>query len=165
MGFISRILGIVPKSESEGLTLDESHTWEVEPTRDCSKFVEALPTLLPEGAVVYLEGTTEPEVNDFLENHLLGDPQKVAIGTIWPMPSRYHVPCSTAIMSALAALLNDASIAYLCTHIHAYKNDKMLMEWHDAFYDVPVRISRQIDEEAVASFAEAVGKSYTDGTD
>ena len=164
MGFISKILRIVPKFESEGLTLDESPTWEVEPTKDFSKFVQALPTLLPGGAVVYLEGTTEPEVEDFLETHRLGEPQKVAIGTIWPMPKRYHIPCSPETMSALASLLDDASVAYLCTHIHAYRNDEMLMEWHDAFYDDPVRISKGIDEGAVASFAEALGKPYADGT-
>ena len=164
MGLLSKLLRIEPKSECDGLTLDESQTWEVGPTKDFSRFVSALPVLLPDSAVVYFEGTTVPEVEGFLEKYGVSSPEKVAIGTIWPKPKRYHVPCLPATMSSLASLLNDASVAYLCTHIHSYENGKMLMEWHDAFWTDPIRISRQIDEETVAKFADSLGTSYKGGT-
>jgi hypothetical protein len=161
MGFLSKLLRVAPKSEWGGISLDEPNSWEVDPTKDHSKFVRALPTLLPADAIVYFEGTTEPEVEGFLETNRVSDPQKVAIGTIWPVPKRFHVRCSPETMASLALLLDDRSVAYLCTHIHAYRNGKMLMEWHDAFETDPVRISRQINENTIASFADLLGESYS----
>ena len=161
MGLLARILGIAPRSEWDGLSLDESSAWEVEPTKSRAAFLLALPQLLPSDSVVYFEGTSEAEVEDLLERNIVPHPARIAIGTIWPRPKTYHVPCTAEVMASLAQIIESRSEPYLCTHIHAYKVQKVLLEWHDAFETDPMRISRSIDEAAVSAFASALGVGYS----
>jgi hypothetical protein len=161
MGLLATLLGAAPKSEWGGLHLEEAGAWEVEPTRDQPTFLRALPKLLPDGSRLYFEGTTEREVEHFLSARTVLDPEKIAIGTVWPRPKRYHVPYSEDLVHALAELLEKTSISYLCTHVHAYIRGKVLLEWHDAFDSDPVRISRSLDEAAVSAFAAALRTGYS----
>jgi len=162
MGLIATLLRAVPRSEWDGLQLEEP-AWEINSTGDRAKFLRTLPMLLPGGSYLYLEGTTEPSVERFLAARTVTNPERIAIGTIWPKPKRYHVPCTAELAEALAQVLDAQASPYLSTHVHACVVGKVLLEWHDAFETDPMRVSRDIDEAAVSAFAMALGKEYTRG--
>ena len=161
VGFIAKLLGAAPKSEWGGLRLDQPDAWEVGPTQDRPRFLRALPTLLRRPCTLYLEGTTELGVEQLLAGNGIKDPERIAIGTIWPRPKRFHVPCTGEFLQALAQQLESEPKPYLCTHLHAYAAGSVLLEWHDAFASDPMRVSREIDEAAVSAFAAALGTGYT----
>jgi hypothetical protein len=156
----ARILGAAPRNEWDGLRFSDSSYWQVQGTRDAAAFLNALPQLLPSGSILYFEGTTERPVSDFLVVRALAAPERIAIGTIWPRPRRYHVPFSEQLVAALEAIVRSTPIAYLCTHVHAYKARSMLLEWYDAFGADPMRISSTLTESSVQSFAARLGKDY-----
>jgi hypothetical protein len=162
MGFIARFLGVVTKQERRGIRLDEAEPWRVSPTKDVERFVRALPLLVPEGSIAYFEGTGESHVANYLAHVSLPAAQiQVAIGTIWPRPDYYHVPVSQESMEALAAFLDKEPAGYFCTHCHVYRDGAILVEWHDAFMDDPMYVSRAISEDFVREFANRLGSTLS----
>src|SRR5262245_45106463 len=101
VGFIARLLGAAPKSEWDGLRLDRPDAWEVGPMQDPLRFLNALPRLLRRPCTLYLEGTTELGVEQLLARHVIDNPERIAIGTIWPRPKRFHVPCTAEFLQTL----------------------------------------------------------------
>lgn len=164
MGFLARLFGAVPKKEWGGLRLAETDPWCVSPTRDVERFVRALPHLMPSGSVVYFEDTAEPHVRRYLASVSVPSPVRVAVGTIWPRPDCYHVPLTAETMEALAAFLEKNPAGFFCAHCHVYHDGVVLLEWHDAFIDDPMYISRTISAGAVAGFAHALGSSVSGGS-
>jgi hypothetical protein len=160
VGFIAKLLGAAPKSEWGGLRLDRPDAWEVSATQDRLRFLRALPTLLRRPCALYFEGTTELGVEKLLAAHAIKDPERIAIGTIWPRPKRFHVPCTVEFLQTLARQLESEAKPYLCTHLHAYAPGSVLLEWHDAFGSDPMRVSREIEEAAVSAFAQALQTGY-----
>jgi hypothetical protein len=160
MGLFAKFFGAVPKSERGGLSLDDSAAWEVGPTTNASQFLRALSRLLDTHSIIYFEGTTDLAVEQFLEKNKTPNPEKLAIGTIWPRPKIYHMPYTAERISALADLIDTNQVAHLCTHIHAYTGKKVLVEWHDAFGTDPMRISLSLKETSVSGFAQALGSRY-----
>jgi hypothetical protein len=163
MSFVARFLGIIPKAERSGIRLDEPEPWRVSPTKDVELFVRALPLLTAEGSVAYFEGTGESHVAEYLRQLAIVPQVQVAVGTIWPRPDYYHVPVSRESMEALAAFLDEAPTGYFCTHCHVYRNGVVLLEWHDAFMDDPMYLSRVIGEDVVREFANCVGSTVSSG--
>jgi len=163
MGFVARFLGIIPKAERGGIRLDEPEPWRVSPTKDVERFVRALPLVPPEGSVAYFEGTGESHVADYLRRLAIAPQVQVAVGTIWPRPDYYHVPVSRESMEGLAAFLDESPTGYFCTHCHVYRNGVVLLEWHDAFMDDPMYVSRIIGEDVVREFASRIGSTVTSG--
>jgi len=161
MGLVARFLARVSKSEPRGIRLGETEPWRVSPTKDVERFVRALPVLAPEGSLAYFEGTGEPHVAKYLTEVSVPAHVQVAIGTIWPRPDYYHVPVSQESMDSLAAFLDEAPAGYFCTHCHVYRNGSILLEWHDAFMDDPMYVSRAIDEHTVRAFADRLGSTVS----
>lgn len=154
MGFVARFLGIIPKAERGGIRLGEAEPWRVSPTKDVELFVRTLPVLVPEGSLAYFEGTGESHVAKYLTEVSVPAQVQVAIGTIWPRQDYYHVPVSQESMEALATFLDEAPAGYFCSHCHVYRNGTILLEWHDAFMDDPMYVSRTISEHVVREFRE-----------
>ena len=92
MTLLSRILGYVPKHEQGGIRLEESNPWHIAPIKDPSTFLRHLLSLVPTHSILYLEGTTERNVNEFLMARVHPSPLKVAVGTMWPRPDVHHMP-------------------------------------------------------------------------
>ena len=84
---------------------------------------------------------------------------RVALGTIWPRPDRYHVSLTPQNMEAMAAFLEAKPAGYFCSHCHVYEAGRVLLQWHDAFSD-PVYGSRRIGAETVSMFAAALDSAY-----
>jgi hypothetical protein len=132
MGFVARLLGMIPTAARGGIRLAEPEPWRVSPTKDVQLFVRALPLLAAEGSVAYFEDTGEAHVAEYLRRLAIAPQVQVAAGTIWPRPDCYHVPVSRESMEALAAFLDEAPTGYFCSHCHVYRNGVVLLEWHDA---------------------------------
>ncbi len=145
-----------------GIRLDAPTFWEVaHPRKDAAAFVRALPELLPSGAALYLEGgCPSGKVRTFLQSHQLSDPAKVARGTIWPTPECFHVPLTLETAEGLAALFETHATPEICVHFHAYANNEILLQWHDAFFGDPIFLSVQFAEERVRTFAEKLGATF-----
>ena len=160
MGILARLFGGVPKAEHGGIRLEEREPWEVAPTKDVERFLQALPLLAPEGAIAYFEGPRESHVAEYLRQMSVPPKVHVAVGTIWPRPDCYHVPLTISSMEALAAFLTKRPAGYFCSHFHVYCDGSVLLQWHDAFGDDPLYISKAIPADRLDTFARALGSSY-----
>lgn len=163
MGFLARLFGAVPKEERRGIRLLDAEPWCVTATKDVERFVRVLPLLMPSGSVVYFEDTAEPHVRSYLQSVSVPPQVRVARGTIWPRPDCYHVPVTAETMDAMAAFLEKNPAGFFSAHCHVYRDDVVLLEWHDAFSNVPMYVSRTIGADAVARFAQALGSSVSTG--
>lgn len=159
MGFLAKWLGIVPKEERDGLRLDEPEFWEVGSTYEAGDLMRALANLLPDDANVYFEATEEPEVRTFLEHHPATETTDIALGTVWPRPDQHHMPATRENLSTLAKLIDELE-APLCCHLHAYAGDRMILEWYDAFENMPIRVSGSVEEQRIRAFAAALDRDY-----
>jgi hypothetical protein len=163
MGFLARLFGAVPKREWSGIRLADTEPWCVSATKDVERFVRALPALMPSGSVVYFEDTAEPHVRRDLESISVPSQVRLAIGTIWPRPDSYHVPLTAETMEALALFLETHPAGFFSAHCHVYCDGVVLLQWHDAFINDPMYISRTFGADAVAAFAEKLGSSVSVG--
>ncbi len=160
MNWLSKIFGCVAIQKRSGITLRENVDWEVSPVESVSSFLRALIDLVPTDSVLYLEGSsTPPKIESFLEDHKSGRVTKVEVGTIWPSPKCFHVVVSSETLEGLAQLTGDVCPPELATHVHVYKDNKILLEWYDAF-DSPLYLSKEIPEEKVKKFCNNLGVDY-----
>lgn len=159
MGFFATILGAVSAEEMGGIHLEGPVRWEVAETKDMSAFLRALPHLLGEDSVLYLEDVNGPDVSAFLQRKPAKATCKVALGTIWPRPNYFHLDITEVSMQELAKLAEGRATPEVCIHLHAYKAGRVLLEWHDAF-DQPMWISDEIPEEKVAEFCRGLNCTY-----
>lgn len=157
------MFGAVPKEEQGGIRLDEPEPWAVSPTTDVVRFLRALPSLVPDGSILYLEGTGEPHVAEYLERVAGPAQTRVAIGTIWPRPDCYHVPLTPTTTERFAQFLEQRPAGYVCTHCHVYLDGLVLLQWHDAFMTDPMYLSRSIGDKKVAEFAARLASSFSSG--
>ena len=161
MRLLSRILGIVPREERDGIRLTDTECWRVAPVRDAALYFRALLHLLTPEAVLYLEGSTESSVPAFARAHPADRSPQLAVGTIWPYPDRYHVPASAGNVSQLADVIEQHRIALPAIHTHLYEKDAILAEWFDAFTDDPIYVASSYPEDTVRLFAERLRREYT----
>lgn len=158
--WLARLLGYVPAEEREGVSLSSGPHWQVAAPGDFAVFFRALAALLPEDSVVYLEGTSlADEVRSFLEPRLPASTTKVAIGTIWPRPRIYHMSATRENLEELAQLADRYPAPEVADHVHAYKGDTVLLQWHDA-PDNEICISSAVAEDRVRQFAAVLGTSH-----
>ena len=160
MGLLSRILGRVPRGERGGISLRDKEPWRVNATRDVGMFLRALHLLVPDGSIAYFEDTGEKHVAEYLRKAAKEPPVSVALGTIWPRPDCYHVALTAGTAEGLANFLDQNPCGLFCVHLHVYRDRSVLLQWHDAFFDTPIYVSRSVDEQAVSRFASALGVQY-----
>ncbi len=156
--WLARLLGWPTKENLSGASLALDACWELSAPADAAAFVRQLPELLPEGAVLYLEGTSmASEVRDFLDDRRSPTELKIARGTILPRPEVYHLPMTDANVAGLAELFETHASPEVCDHFHAYVGDTVLLQWHDAFFDDPLLLSAAIPEEKMKHFCDVLG--------
>ena len=160
MRWLAKLLRFVPARESEGISLGDAACWELLPprgSRDLPLFLRALDGLFPEHSVLYLEdGTPSREIRKFLEERAAANTSKVAPGTIWPRPEVFHMKITSENLQGLAELAERAATPEIAVHIHVCNEDKVLLEWYDAFVD-PFRVSKSIVESEVKRLAQKLG--------
>ena len=158
---LRRILGIVPREERGGIQLEGWPRWRVQPTRGVPRFLQALAGWVPPPAVLYLEGGSPPPgLRAFLEGNAADETCRVALGTIWPRPTQYHLAATRENLLALAGLAENCAAPEIAIHIHLYGGGRVLLEWYDAFHNVPFYVADAVPEESVRAFCVELGLSY-----
>jgi len=162
MGWIGRLFGVVPREEMEGIHLNTAESyWEINGPETFGEMFNALKGWVPEGAVLYFEGgSSNAEIDNFIAMYSVPEVSHVAMGTIWPRPKVFHVPATITALTELAKLMKHHVEPELAIHFHIYRNNLVLLEWHDAFSQ-PMLMSGVIPEKEVKVFADKIGKSYT----
>lgn len=163
MGILTKLLSLMPPPK--GVRLDIRRPfWEVSGDTDFPSVLAALPDLLPDGSVLYFEGgSASAELLVFLRAHQVQARAHVARGIIWPKPAIYHLPATRDIIMPLAELMRTRAYPELAVHFHAYCDQAVLLEWHDAFTN-PMLLSAEIPEQRVRAFAERLQMSFQRGS-
>jgi hypothetical protein len=161
MGWIGRLFGAVPKEEMQGIRLNTAESyWKVDGPETFEEMFNALKGWVPEDAILYFEdGSPDAEIIKFMSTHAVPEVSHVAIGTIWPRPKMFHVPATKGVLTELTKIMEHHAEPELAIHFHIYRNDTVLLEWHDAFSQ-PMLISGAIPEEKIKIFADKIGKNY-----
>ncbi|MBL7186498.1 MAG: hypothetical protein ISS70_09240 [Phycisphaerae bacterium] len=161
MGILARLFNFVPRRELKGVSLGRDAYWEISGEVEFPSLLRALLTLVPENAILYLEGGTPPkDVRVFLGSHCIPEVTHLAMGTIWPRPLVFHLPATSENLCKLAELAEKCSALEIAIHLHVYKAGEVLLEWYDAFFDDPMYLSRHVPEDNVRSFSSELSLKY-----
>ena len=161
MGFFARLFNVVPKDEREGICLDTRRPhWKVSRARDLPAFLRALVELLPEDSILSLEDGSPPgQLRQFLDDKAVLEQSHVAMGTVWPRPSVFHVPATAENLLQLADIAESCAEPEVAIHLHVYRRGEVLLQWYDTFAD-PFQISKKIPEEKVREFCGRLSIHY-----
>ena len=161
MGWLLKFLGAASKTDLDGLQLNSEYGfWTVQSTRELPVLLRALHHIADENAVLYLEdGGLDGELNAFMKRNAFRGTEKIALGTIWPKPTAYHIKASAEVLCRLSELSEHISPFELATHLHVYEPGRVILEWYDAF-TVGMRLSRHLPEEKVRGFADELGVTF-----
>jgi hypothetical protein len=161
VGILAKLFGATSREELKGIVLGQDAAWEVSTARDFPSLLRALPLLLPNDAILYLEGGSPPqEIKAFLDTRCVPERLHLAMGTIWPRPETFHLPATTENLTELASLAEKCSAMQVAVHLHVYAQDRVLLEWYDAFWKDPFYLSGAVAEDRVRAFSSALGLSY-----
>jgi len=158
---LGKLLRSVPKEEMEGIHLNtEEPYWELDGPDTFKDMFSTLKGWLPENSILYFEGGyPDEEIETFISTYSVPEVSHVAMGTIWPRPKVSHVPATDSNLGRLAEIMSNHAEPELPDHFHVYCDDKILIEWHDAFSQ-PLLMSGSFSEEKVKAFTDKIGKSY-----
>jgi hypothetical protein len=169
MGLLGKIINTIFPSLSEeemaGVTIDMSACGEIAKGRkDYQICFREFPELFPPESILCIEGTSiADDVKSYLDAHRVEQITKVHLGTLWPRPVVYHIPCDDQTLSGLIELANNHAEPELTDNLYVYKDQEVLLEWHDAFSD-PIYISKKVPEDKVKAFCVAVKSTYQDSS-
>ena len=142
----------------------EGPAWEISAPKDIPVFIRAIPGLIDD-AYMYLETSSSPKNMIKVLKEISITPQlNVLRGIIWPKPMSYHVQASPKNIETVASLFEGHNAFEVCCHFHVYGNGKIVLEWHDAFFDDPFLVSKVVPEHKVKSFAREIGSSIIEAS-
>src|ERR1035438_4621057 len=158
MGILAKIFGAVSREEMNGIRINlKEPLWEVEGKTDFSKVFSGLADLLPANSILYFEGGSPPkDILNFLSENSGPEKIHVAYGTIWPRPQTFHVLASAQNLQKLADLMCSRVYPELAIHFHVYCEDKILLQWYDAFTQ-PMLLSNKFSSETIEKVSNSVG--------
>ena len=161
MGILAKLFNATPRDQLKGLSLGQDSFWKVSPVSNLPALLKALPSLVPDGAILYIEGGSPPkEIKAFLDEHCVPEVSHLAMGTIWPKPAVFHLPATPQNLAQLAMLAEKCATAEVAVHLHIYQPGKVLLEWYDAFFKDPLYLSQAIPEERVKEFCKLLSLTY-----
>jgi hypothetical protein len=163
--WVARLFDAVPPEEMAGAQLEGPY-WEVAHRGlDHAEFFRRIPTLVPEGSVLVLEGGwPSPHLRQFLQEHAFAPETRVARGTIWPRGDVVHLPASRQVLEELAKHAEGAAYPEVCTHLHVHAAGRVVVQWYDAF-GAPCYVSKALPTERVEAFCGELGTSFKDGSE
>jgi hypothetical protein len=133
----------------QGISLEEEQAINLGLIRDLYALLAAIDEVIPEGAVLYLEGTSiVPDIRAFLEAHPTEESEPVGRGTSWPRPKTYHLPLTGSNLSQLRELAERHAEPEICDHLVVYRGDQVLLSAYDAGSS-HVYVSRDLPAETV----------------
>lgn len=142
----------------DGIDLDSADQWVVGNLTEPAVFFRELAVLIPSDSVLYFEGCDMvPEVARFYESHRATNAIAVVRDTVFPIPETFHVSMNPEVLSGMVDLLGRWSREQCFYHVKAYREEKLLFTFHDAFDGSPLLISDRVPEEAVRVFCANCG--------
>jgi len=149
--WLLRLANVVPSEERDGIHMI-GPCWEVHGQVDPCAFLRALPSVVPEDAILFLEGGHHPPaLRDFIQANAVPAPATVRRGTVWPRETVFHLPATPEVLTQLAELAEHCAGPEICSHLHVYRGRAVLVEWHDAF-DPPFFLSKALCDDRLRSF-------------
>lgn len=165
MGLIERLVNWYSRrvwgEASEGIRLDFQSAQYLDScaeARDAPSAFRHLAKLLPDGCNLCLEsGSVAREVQEFLAEHAAADPPLLKPCMICPKPKLYHIAATAENLAKLACFAEGYTLPELCFHVYAYKDEAVLVNWHDFPDPDCLMLSPELPDERVRSFASALG--------
>jgi hypothetical protein len=118
----------------------------------------AIDEVMPEDAVLYLEGeTTAPAVAAFLREREPAEAPAMAANT-HARSAAFHLPLADRNLAALRLLAEDHPSPEIASHLAVYRGRDVLLWAHDAGGG-PVLLARSLPDETVEHFRTALGGS------
>ena len=105
-------------------------------------------------------GNPPKEIRNFFDEHCVPEVTHLAMGTIWPRPLVFHLPATSENLNELAVCAEKCNECEVAVHLHVYRQDKVLLEWYDAFFKDPMYLSREIAEENLRDFCSELSLRY-----
>ena len=159
--WLSRLAKVVPSEERDGIHMT-GPCWEVHGQVDHCTFLRALPSVVPEDAILFLEGGHHPPaLRDFIQANAVPAAATVRRGTVWPKELVFHLPATTKVLSQLADLAEHCAGPEVCSHLHIYRGGTVVVEWHDAF-DPPFYLSKALPHTLVQTFRAQLNVTLQD---
>jgi hypothetical protein len=141
----------------EPLTLAEADAVLVGHVSDLYALLRAIDEVMPEDAVLCVEGTTvAPDVASFLESRETPHTSATAPNTLWPEPQFFYLPLTATNLRDLRLLAERHAEPEIADHLVVYRDREVLMWAHDAGSG-SVWVSRKLPRTMIDSFREALG--------
>jgi hypothetical protein len=145
----------------DGIDLDSPERWVIEGLEDPNSFFRQLDKLIPAGTILYFEGCDiHPEVIRFYEAHRAPNAVCVVRDTIFPVPDTFHVATTPEILEGLIALLRQYPVEECFHHVKAYRDEKLVFTFHDAFDGSAFMVSDRVPEASIRAFCSATGATF-----
>jgi hypothetical protein len=145
----------------DGIDLDSVDRWVIEGLTDAIGFFRHLGVLIPTDSSLYFEGSAiVPEAAQFYQTNRATNPVCVVRDSIFPVPEMFHVSMTGDVVEGLINLLQRHSVEDCFHHVKAYREEKLLFTFHDAFDGSYFLVSDRIPEESISAFASKFGATY-----
>ena len=154
-------LRVMAAGRGDGIDLDTVDRWVIEGLTDSIGFFRHLGVLIPTDSILYFEGSAiVPEAARLYQKNRAANAICVVRDSIFPIPEVFHVSLTNEVLEGLICLLQGHSVQACFHHVKAYRNEKLLFTYHDAFDGSYFLVSDQIPEEIISSFTTKLGAKY-----
>jgi hypothetical protein len=151
-------LRVLAAGRGDGIDLDSVDRWVVEGLRDPITFFRHLGDLVPPDSILYFEGSAIiPEAAQFYEKNRAANAVCVVRDSIFPVPEVFHVAMNPGVIETLLELLSKHPAEACFHHVKAYREDKLLFTFHDAFDGSCLLVSDRLPEDSVRTFTSTLG--------
>ena len=140
------------------LILDENDAVTIGYVTDFHKLLRAIDEAMPKDAVLYLEGTPDPDVASFLASRPAQDPRQISANTLWPKPKVFHLPLAGDNLAELRKLAAQHAPPEVADHLVVYHNEAVYLWAHDAGNGY-VDVARYLHESILESLRNALGNA------
>src|SRR5688572_4539662 len=154
-------LRAIAAGRGDGIDLDSADRWVIERLTDPVGFFRHLEVLIPADSILYFEGCEiVPEAAQFYQKHRAANAVSVVRDSIFPVPEIFHVTFTNEMLQGLMDLLQRYPLETCFRHVKAYREEKLLFTFHDAFDGILFFVSDRLPVESVSAFASKFGATY-----
>lgn len=139
---------------SDPPSLFEKPHWLVSTAKDYMAFFQALADLAPEGSLLQISGSPDPDVEEGLRQWLKEPSQQIIES--WRTSALYEVPITSDNMATLARLAQNHAEPEVADQFLVFHGEVLILHWYDAPED-PIYICSSTPEAKVEQFAQRLG--------
>jgi hypothetical protein len=135
--------------------------WDIdEGITDPARFFALVPQLFPDVTLFFAEGTsiTSAAARCYATFASPG-PYLPHRQTLFPTSKLFRCAATPGLFEALSSLAQGSAPPELLDHLALYRDDRAVLEWHDAFANAML-LDDTVSEQSVAALARAFGCQY-----